>query len=249
MSPCPLCPQLLVLAAALGEQQRLWGSPSLPLVLVVAAQGVPVLRRLRELNQNSAPGPGGFLAIFGALAWGPFGGPLPALLLLRRPQQGLGGAGGAACGGLYALGLWIFHGATTQRSLFSRDPRDPRVAGETPKGPGHPNRRGAPNLGPPKLLFAPAPGLPTVPTATGQVLLAGGWWGLVRRPDDLGELLMALGWTLPCGLSPALLLLLAGAVLRELRAVVGERRQRRRFGGAWGGLCQRVPHRLLPLVY
>ncbi|XP_039553035.1 delta(14)-sterol reductase TM7SF2-like isoform X2 [Passer montanus] len=220
MSPCPLCPQLLVLAAALGEQQRLWGSPSLPLVLVVAAQGVPVLRRLRELNQNSAPGPGGFLAIFGALAWGPFGGPLPALLLLRRPQQGLGGAGGAACGGLYALGLWIFHGATTQRSLFSRDPRDPRVAG-----------------------------LPTVPTATGQVLLAGGWWGLVRRPDDLGELLMALGWTLPCGLSPALLLLLAGAVLRELRAVVGERRQRRRFGGAWGGLCQRVPHRLLPLVY
>uniref|UniRef100_A0A8U8BIR1 Delta(14)-sterol reductase TM7SF2 n=1 Tax=Geospiza parvula TaxID=87175 RepID=A0A8U8BIR1_GEOPR len=72
-----------------------------------------------------------------------------------------------------ALGLWIFHGATTQRSLFNRDPRDPRVAG-----------------------------LPTVPTATGQLLLAGGWWGLVRRPDDLGELLMALGWTLPCGETP-----------------------------------------------
>ncbi|XP_048149161.1 delta(14)-sterol reductase TM7SF2-like isoform X2 [Corvus hawaiiensis] len=157
---------LLVLAAALGEQQRLWGSPSLPLALVVAAQGGP-----------------------GATA----------------PQ---------------ALGLWIFHGATTQRSLFSRNPQDPRVAS-----------------------------LPTVPTATGQVLLVGGWWGLVRRPDDLGELLMALGWTLPCGLSPPLLLLLVGAALRELRAVVGERRQRRRFGGAWGGLCQRVPHRLLPLIY
>ncbi|XP_064593130.1 delta(14)-sterol reductase TM7SF2 isoform X2 [Zonotrichia leucophrys gambelii] len=173
-----------------------------------------------ELSVNPAPGPGGFLGLFGGLAWGPFGGPLPALLLLRRPQQGLGGAGGAACGGLYALGLWIFHGATTQRSLFSHDPRDPRVAG-----------------------------LATVPTATGQLLLAGGWWGLVRRPDDLGELLMALGWTLPCGLSPPLLLLLAGAALRELRALQGERRQRRRFGGAWGGLCQRVPHRLLPLLY
>ncbi|XP_031950858.1 delta(14)-sterol reductase TM7SF2-like isoform X1 [Corvus moneduloides] len=211
---------LLVLAAALGEQQRLWGSPSLPLALLVAAQGVPVLRRLRELSRNSSPGPGGFLGVFGALAWGPFGGPLPALLLLQRPQNRLGGAGGAACGGLYALGLWIFHGATTQRSLFSRNPQDPRVAS-----------------------------LPTVPTATGQVLLVGGWWGLVRRPDDLGELLMALGWTLPCGLSPPLLLLLVGAALRELRAVVGERRQRRRFGGAWGGLCQRVPHRLLPLIY
>ncbi|XP_074387248.1 delta(14)-sterol reductase TM7SF2 [Zonotrichia albicollis] len=188
-------------------------------------QGAPVTPQdpsgtSAELSVNPAPGPGGFLGLFGGLAWGPFGGPLPALLLLRRPQQGLGGAGGAACGGLYALGLWIFHGATTQRSLFSHDPRDPRVAG-----------------------------LATVPTATGQLLLAGGWWGLVRRPDDLGELLMALGWTLPCGLSPPLLLLLAGAALRELRALQGERRQRRRFGGAWGGLCQRVPHRLLPLLY
>ncbi|XP_066427328.1 delta(14)-sterol reductase TM7SF2-like [Molothrus aeneus] len=215
-----LCAWFLVLSAALGEQQRLWGSPSLPLALLVAAQGGAVLRRLRELSASPAPGPGGFLGLFGGLAWGPFGGPLPVLLLLRRPQQGLGGAGGAACGGLYALGLWIFHGATTQRSLFSRDPRDPRVAG-----------------------------LPTVPTATGQLLLAGGWWGLVRRPDDLGELLMALGWTLPCGLSPPLLLLLVGTALRELRALEGERRQRRRFGGAWGGLCQRVPHRLLPLLY
>ncbi|NXO46564.1 ERG24 reductase, partial [Locustella ochotensis] len=115
-----------------------------------------------------------------------------------------------------ALGLWIFHGATTQRTLFSRDPHDPRVAGETPK-PGHLNHQGSSNLGPPQAPIPP-PGLPTVPTATGQVLLAGGWWGLVRRPDDLGELLMALGWTLPCGLSPPLLLLLAGAVLRELRA-------------------------------
>nr|XP_031363440.1 delta(14)-sterol reductase TM7SF2-like [Lonchura striata domestica] len=242
-----LCAWLLVLAAALGEQQRLWGSPSLPLVLVAAAQGVPVLRRLRELSRNSPPSPGGFLGLFGALAWGPFGGPLPALLLLRRPQNRLGGAGGAACGGLYALGLWIFHGATTQRSLFSHDPRDPRVAGETPK-PWTPKPLRIPKSGTPETPIS-LPGLPTVPTATGQVLLAGGWWGLVRRPDDLGELLMALGWTLPCGLSPPLLLLLAGAVLRELRALVGERRQRRRFGGAWGGLCQRVPHRLLPLVY
>ncbi|NXR35934.1 ERG24 reductase, partial [Zosterops hypoxanthus] len=124
----------------------------------------------------------------------------PALLLLQRPQNELGGARGAACGGLYALGLWIFHGATTQRSLFSRDPQDPRVAGETPK-PRTPK--------PPRILKSgtpqtpvPPPGLPTVPTATGQVLLAGGWWGLVRRPDDLGELLMALGWTLPCGETP-----------------------------------------------
>lgn len=55
----------------------------------------------QELSKNSPPGPGGFLGVFGALAWGPFGGPLPALLLLQRPQNWLGGAGGVACGGIY----------------------------------------------------------------------------------------------------------------------------------------------------
>ncbi|NXO85940.1 ERG24 reductase, partial [Sitta europaea] len=104
-----------------------------------------------------------------------------------------------------ALGLWIFHGATTQRSLFNHNPRDPRVASETPK-PGTPKPLRIPKSGTPKpcdsINSCFPPGLPTVPTATGQVLLAGGWWGLVRRPDDLGELLMALGWTLPCGETP-----------------------------------------------
>ncbi|NXR61946.1 ERG24 reductase, partial [Rhadina sibilatrix] len=78
-----------------------------------------------------------------------------------------------------ALGLWIFHGATTQRSLFSRNPRDPRVAGETPE-PGTPKPPRILKPGPPQTP-APPPGLPTVPTATGQLLLAGGWRGLVRR--------------------------------------------------------------------
>ncbi|NWV66843.1 ERG24 reductase, partial [Malurus elegans] len=84
-----------------------------------------------------------------------------------------------------ALGMWIFHGATTQRSLFSHDPRDPRVAGEMPWP------QGSLSLG------HPDPGTPQIPASP-----PGGWWGLVRRPDDLGELLMTLGWTLPCGEIP-----------------------------------------------
>lgn len=26
-----------------------------------------------------------------------------------------------------------------------------------------------------------------------------GWWGVVRHPNYLGDLIMALAWSLPCG--------------------------------------------------
>lgn len=26
-----------------------------------------------------------------------------------------------------------------------------------------------------------------------------GWWGLVRHPNYLGDLIMSLSWSLPCG--------------------------------------------------
>ncbi|XP_049646876.1 delta(14)-sterol reductase TM7SF2-like [Accipiter gentilis] len=143
------------------------------------------------------------------------------LLILLRRPRGLR-PGDSVCGVLYVVGFWVSHGASTQRALFARDPHDPRLAG-----------------------------LPRVPTATGRVLLAGGWWGLVRRPDHLGELLMALGWSLPCGLSPPLALVpvVVGAALREHRASVAERRCRRELGRGWDLLCRRVPHRLLPHIY
>lgn len=42
-------------------------------------------------------------------------------------------------------------------------------------------------------------GLETIATATGKRLLVSGWWGFVRHPNYLGDLLMALAWSLPCG--------------------------------------------------
>ncbi|XP_064860910.1 delta(14)-sterol reductase TM7SF2-like isoform X2 [Oncorhynchus nerka] len=35
--------------------------------------------------------------------------------------------------------------------------------------------------------------------SNGKRLLVSGWWGLVRHPNYLGDLLMALAWSLPCG--------------------------------------------------
>lgn len=44
-----------------------------------------------------------------------------------------------------------------------------------------------------------SPDLETIPTATGRQLLVSGWWGMVRHPNYLGDLIMAVAWSLPCG--------------------------------------------------
>lgn len=41
--------------------------------------------------------------------------------------------------------------------------------------------------------------LKTIHTSTGKSLLVSGWWGFVRHPNYLGDLIMALAWSLPCG--------------------------------------------------
>lgn len=41
--------------------------------------------------------------------------------------------------------------------------------------------------------------LQTIHTSTGKNLLVSGWWGFVRHPNYLGDLIMALAWSLPCG--------------------------------------------------
>ena len=69
-----------------------------------------------------------------------------------------------------ALGLFIFRGANGTKDKFRANPNDPSLA--------H---------------------LETLPTATGKKLLCSGFWGISRRPNYLGDLLMAAAWSLPCG--------------------------------------------------
>lgn len=55
--------------------------------------------------------------------------------------------------------------------------------------------------------------LKTIHTSTGKNLLVSGWWGFVRHPNYLGDLIMALAWSLPCGkLTVLFLWLLMGNV-------------------------------------
>uniref|UniRef100_A0A8I5ZP05 Delta(14)-sterol reductase TM7SF2 n=1 Tax=Rattus norvegicus TaxID=10116 RepID=A0A8I5ZP05_RAT len=111
----------------------------------------------------------------------------------------------------------------------------------------HPQPLGLPMA----LLICLIKGLETIPTATGRQLLVSGWWGMVRHPNYLGDLIMALAWSLPCGLShllPYFYLLYFTALLvhREAR---DEQQCLRKYGRAWQEYCKRVPYRIIPYVY
>ncbi len=69
-----------------------------------------------------------------------------------------------------ALGYVIFRSSETQRCEFAKNPNQPSLRN-----------------------------LRTLSTAAGRKILAGGWWGLVRHPNYLGEILMQWSWVLPAG--------------------------------------------------
>jgi len=41
--------------------------------------------------------------------------------------------------------------------------------------------------------------LETIPTSRGRKLLVSGWWGWVRHPNYLGDIIMHWSWTSVCG--------------------------------------------------
>uniref|UniRef100_A0A8C5WCH4 Lamin B receptor n=1 Tax=Leptobrachium leishanense TaxID=445787 RepID=A0A8C5WCH4_9ANUR len=110
----------------------------------------------------------GFMLAFGNLVWLPFLYSLQAFYLVNHPVE-VSWPGAAAIVALNTLGYIIFRGSNNQKLNFRKNPNDPRLA--------H---------------------LKTIPTSTGKKLLVSGWWGFVRHPHYLGDLLMAWAWCLPC---------------------------------------------------
>ncbi|CAL8362997.1 unnamed protein product [Lota lota] len=163
----------------------------------------------------------GFMLVFGDLAWVPFTYSLQASFLVVHPQE-LGAAAAAAIVLLNGIGYYIFRKSNSQKNLFRRDPKHPSVSN-----------------------------LETIATATGKRLLVSGWWGLVRHPNYLGDLLMALAWSLPCGFSHLLpyFYVVYFTVLLIHREARDERQCRAKYGLAWDAYCQRVPYRIFPYLY
>ncbi|KAM5138676.1 delta(14)-sterol reductase TM7SF2 isoform 2-T2 [Mantella aurantiaca] len=227
---CELRPGLigwcLINLCFLMKEIELRGSPSLSMTLVCGFQALYVMDALWHeeaiLTTMDIVHDGfGFMLAFGDLCWVPFTYSLQAYFLVSHPQD-LSGTAAVGIILINAVGYIIFRGSNSQKNAFRRNPCDPTVVG-----------------------------LETIPTATGKRLLVSGWWGLVRHPNYLGDLIMALAWSLPCGVSHILpyfyVIYFTGLLVhREAR---DEHQCLKKYGLAWQEYCRRVPYRIFPYIY
>ncbi|XP_051880913.1 delta(14)-sterol reductase LBR [Pristis pectinata] len=163
----------------------------------------------------------GYMLAFGDLVWVPFVYSLQAFYLVNHPNE-LSWPLALAIIALNTVGYIIFRAANSQKNAFRRNPHDPKLA--------H---------------------LKTIPTATGKSLIVSGWWGFVRHPNYLGDLIMALAWSLPCGFDHILpyFYIIYFTCLLIHREARDEHQCRKKYGVAWSKYCQQVRYRIVPYVY
>ncbi|XP_066559935.1 delta(14)-sterol reductase TM7SF2 isoform X2 [Amia ocellicauda] len=202
------------------------GAPSIPLLLVVTFHLLYILELLTDeasvLPTKEYTQDGlGFLMMLGEFMWIPYFSSLPVYYLLKRHPPLSVHWAFSLCV-LYGLGFLFYHLSNVQKDGFRKNPEDPAYA--------H---------------------LVTIPTNTGKSLLVSGWFGWIRHPNYLGDIMMTLAWCLPCGfcsLLPYLPVMHCANLLRR-RAAEIESECHAKYGPAWEEYCRRVPYRLFPYVY
>ncbi|KAJ4792501.1 Delta(14)-sterol reductase [Rhynchospora pubera] len=89
------------------------------------------------------------------------------------------------------------------------------------------------------------------PKLVGGKLLASGYWGVARHCNYLGDLMLALSFSLPCGASSVIpyfypIYLFILLIWRERR---DEARCWQKYKEIWAEYCKLVPWRIFPYVY
>ncbi|XP_048860571.1 delta(14)-sterol reductase LBR [Brienomyrus brachyistius] len=163
----------------------------------------------------------GFMLAFGDLVWVPFTYSLQAFYLVKHPNA-LSWPWVAVIVAIKLMGYSVFRKANSEKNAFRRNPSDPKLSHAR-----------------------------TIPTATGKSLLVSGLWGLVRHPNYLGDIIMALAWSLPCGFTHILpyfyvIYFICLLIHRETR---DEKQCRKKYGSAWDEYCRQVRYRIIPGVY
>ncbi|XP_045154104.1 delta(14)-sterol reductase LBR [Echinops telfairi] len=215
---------VVMLLAEMKLQKR--AAPSLAMILVNSFQFLYVVDALwfeeAVLTTMDIIHDGfGFMLAFGDLVWVPFIYSFQAFYLVSHPNE-VSWPVASVIVALKLCGYVIFRCANSQKNAFRKNPKDPRLA--------H---------------------LKTIHTSTGKDLLVSGWWGFVRHPNYLGDLIMALAWSLPCGFNHILpyFYVIYFTMLLIHREARDEHHCKKKYGVAWEKYCQRVPYRILPYVY
>ncbi|XP_077994849.1 delta(14)-sterol reductase TM7SF2-like [Glandiceps talaboti] len=163
----------------------------------------------------------GFMLVFGDLAWVPFTYSLQTRYLVDHPVQ-LSNMAVTVIIVIQVIGYVIFRASNSQKDAFRKNPNDPKLK--------H---------------------LESIPTRTGSRLLVSGWWGMVRHPNYLGDICMAISWSLPCGFGSVLpwfypIYFIILLIHREMR---DSHQCKQKYGADWDEYCRRVKYRIIPYVY
>lgn len=125
-----------------------------------------------------------------------------------------------------AVGFMIYRSSEWQRCEFAKDASNPLLA--------H---------------------LETVSTAGNRKLIVSGWWGMVRHPNALGELLIQWSWVLPAvgslGLTDLVPYYLPAvtSLMLMLRCHQINQRNKRKYGNAWTSYTEKVRSNIIPKVF
>eukprot|EP00761_Pharyngomonas_kirbyi_P004837 gb/GECH01004842.1/.p1 GENE.gb/GECH01004842.1/~~gb/GECH01004842.1/.p1 ORF type:complete len:392 (+),score=77.89 gb/GECH01004842.1/:1-1176(+) len=163
----------------------------------------------------------GFMLVFGDYVWIPFVFSLQSLYLIHMNHT-LNPIRFALTVIFFVAGYIIFRGANSQKHQFREDPKKP-IWGKKPQ---------------------------VIETETRPLLVAG-WWGIARKINYLGDILIAISWSIPCGISyflPWLYPVYLTALLLH-RAQRDDARCRTRYKKYWEQYCERVPYILIPYIY
>ncbi|MEM9730222.1 MAG: hypothetical protein AAF997_16705 [Myxococcota bacterium] len=165
----------------------------------------------------------GYMLVFGDLVWVPMTYSLQAHYLIDHVHT-LPWWGAVLIVAVNFLGLYIFRAVNSQKHNFRKDPEKAVIWGKKAK------------------YFE---------TEHGNKLLLSGFWGWSRHFNYVGDILMALSWSLPC---------LFGSILPYFYplyfAVLLIHRERRdhhfcstKYGPDWERYCEQVRWRIIPGIY
>lgn len=164
----------------------------------------------------------GFMLCFGDTAWVPFTYSIQAYYLMTH-RHSLPVWAAVLFGLIFAAGYLFFRLTNLQKHRFREDPSR-KIWGKTPE---------------------------YIQTAEGGKLLFSGFWGWSRHFNYVGDILMAIAWSLPCLFGS--LLPYFYPIYFTLLLVHRERRDfkrcGRKYGKDWDEYCRRVKWRILPGIY
>ena len=165
----------------------------------------------------------GWMLLFGDLVWVPMTYSLQAHYLIdHAPELPIWAA--ALCVSLGLVGMTLFRWSNLQKHRFRSDPKGLRIWGKPAE---------------------------FIETRHGNRLLVSGFWGWSRHSNYLGDWLLGLAWSLPCGFQSLLPyfypIYFAGLLIHRERR--DHQRCAAKYGEDWDRYCRRVRWRIVPGLY